>query len=330
MHLYHGLVSVYDNVTKRPVPINVRAQVRTVRSRAGKNLRQIWPAYLKALWRTRARPGAYIRFVFDVSRQVRGVSYTGRAAADSSTDACCVFTQADVTHAVRRYHMSPDAVHVVGNPDLPSFGLQDDDLGCCLQPGRDVANQVVYVDTAMIETAAVFNDAEEFVAHLVSTRDALKSQGLGFMVKLHPAHERTRIPAMVDWAGLVRCSKSDFVRELRRSRAAIVEVTTAAMVPALMGLPLLLAGYGKLGPQAFGPALTSYPRSSSLVDTHHAMQEIERLEAVDPEVTAHWIEQNTGPLPSAAMADRVAAALAGMLAAVRDRARTRIPPHLDE
>ncbi len=164
-----------------------------------------------------------------------GTSYSGLASPDTSTDACRVYTDADVAHAVKRYGLLRHQIVTVGNPDLIKFGLESTDLASCAFGMRNGSAEVVYVDTALLEAAAAYSDEDDFVLHLVETRDALASAGLKLIVKLHPAHSRTAVPKLLAGAGVLLCPDDTFLDTLRSSCAAIVEPSSAALVPALLG-----------------------------------------------------------------------------------------------
>lgn len=314
LHLYHGLVRVQCTTSKRLNPLNIRRQLALCAERLGKNLTRIWPVYSKALWETRAPLKDWGRFAYDVWLQATGRSYVGRAAGDASTTACCVYTDADVSHAVERYGVPGEAVFVVGNPDLVKFGLKHSDLGAALSPGRPVSQEVMYIDTSLIEAGSVFESARDFVLHLRKTAETLTRQGYRLVVKLHPAHSRTGVSELVEAYGIEQCQPEKFVERLRSCAGAIVEPSTAALIPALLGLPLLLAQYGKLARQAYGEVLSRYPRGRllrSIDDVVPLISEIESHQDVDS--VWEWIHENAGPLPAEEIPERVARVLETML-----------------
>jgi hypothetical protein len=314
LHAYHGIVLVQSTALKRINPLNVRRQLAMAFSRLGKNLRRIWPVYARSLWETRASIRDWLWFAYTVWRQVLGKAYTGVAAPDASTAACCVYTEADIDHAVERYGVPRQAVFAVGNPDLVSFGVSKGDLGACLAPAWAPSREVMYIDTALIEAGAVFDGARDFARHLVETRDALAGQGFKLIVKLHPAHFRTGVPELLKQDGVALCTGEDFLVRLKNCCACIAEPSSLAVVPALMGMPLFLARYGKLAEQEYGEVLTSYPRARQLSDLSacNTLLAAERNDC-DPERTTHWIEKNSGPLPAEDMPRRVAEVTAALI-----------------
>lgn len=311
LHLYHGLVGVQSSL---PHPMSARRQVALMADRVGKNVRRIWPLYLRSLQSTRAPASEWGGFVRDLWLQATGRAFFRVAPRDSSTTACAVYAEADVEHAVTRYRMPRDAVHVVGNIDLARFGLAASDLSSCVHRAKPATNEVLYIDTALIEAGVAFGNADECVGHLVATRDALASQGLRLVLKPHPALARTGVLDQIRNEGIATCDNSDFVPRLRDSRGAIGEPSSAALLPALLGLPLLLARYGRLRNLRYGPVLESYPRAGALTSVESAAEDLESLAARDPEGTEAWVRQNAGPLPADEMPARVTQVLASIMA----------------
>jgi hypothetical protein len=260
---------------------------------------------------TSAKSSDWARFVSDIAIMASGRRpYT--AAPDARTTRCCVYTSADVSHATQRYGFKVSEVVPVGNPDLERFGLTSDDIGARL--GSASGDELMYIDTGLIYTGCVFASFSQFVRHLFDTRDALAAQGLRLLFKPHPQHERSGLLDKLAAEGIKLCSREEFVTSLRNCRAAIVEPSSLSIVPALMGLPLLLNQCGALTGQRYGPVLTSYPRHVLLQDLAQCLVAIEQAES-EPSVAAarRWIESNAGPLPSEAMPARVADVLAEMI-----------------
>jgi len=313
LHLYHGVVCVQSTRSNRLNPVNVRSQLALITRRFYKNIVRIWPVYSKSLWETRAPIRDWAFFGYDVWRQVTNQSYSGVAPADASTTACCVYTKADIDHAVERYHMPREAVFAVGNPDLLRFGLSGDDIGACLNPRWAPGPNIVYIDTALVNAGAVFDDVQDFVRHLQETKEALARQGIRLVVKLHPGHSRTGLPQLLNRLGIEQCTNKDFVQCMKNSCAAIVEPSSAALAPGLLGLPLLLAQYGKLKEQQYGDVLTSYPKADHLVSLDDVAAILMRLRSIPKEAVSNWICENAGPLPAAEMPNRVVDVIEGLI-----------------
>jgi hypothetical protein len=126
------------------------------------------------------------------------------------------------------------------------------------------------------------------------------------LLKFHPS-TGAPIRSALESAGVATCSNADFLPALRRCCACITEPSSAALIPALLGLPLFLANYGQLAGQMFGTLIKSYPRAKPL--THlRKFNELLAAAETDPRSTAArvWIESHKGPLPPEEMPTRVA------------------------
>lgn len=307
LHLYHGVVMVQDMASRRAYPLNIQSQMALVWFRLSKNVFRLWPLYARALWDTGASLKDWLWFAYDVWRQLSAQSYSGVAAPDASTTACCVYTNPDIPHAMRRYRLPAKSVFAVGNPDLVKFGLREEDIAVCLSPDRTATNEIVYVDTALIEAGAVFNDADDFLQHLRWTNEALARQGFDFVLKLHPVHYRTGLAQRVRQSGINLCGNEDYVARLKTATAAIVEPSSAAQIPALLGLPVLLARYGKLRGQEYGKVLTSYPLGRTLDHADGVRSVLTEMgRGKNLRAVQNWIQENVGPLPVYDMPKRVA------------------------
>ncbi len=304
LHLYHGLVSVQDVGPTRAYEVQPLAQLRFVLERIPKALRYIWPAYMRSMMATGAPASDWRRFIADILVMASG-RRRHTAAPDTRTDKCCVYVDADRPHAVHRFGFRPEDVVAVGNPDLTRFGLDEAIVGSRLHE-RATSDEVVYIDTGLVYTGYVFLSPAEFIAHLVTTRDALARQGRRLVFKPHPDHARSGLLDELRSRDVALCSNEDLVPTLRRACAAIVEPSSLAIVPALMGLPVFLAQYGPLANQRYGAVLTSYPRQRALQDLARFHELLGAEESTPDAASARrWIDSNAGPLPAARMPTRV-------------------------
>ena len=322
LHLYHGLVNVQvTNDRKGSHEINHVAYFVYVLSRVGKLIRRTFPCYVRALWKTRAGVREWQTFFGDVGRFARGAPFL-KAADDSRTTRCAVYTNADIEHAVRVYGFQPCEVAAVGNPDLVRFGLQTHMLGMMNRPSTVEREWVMYVDTALAIVGLLFKSGGAFIDHLKATANALAAQGKRLAFKPHPAHDADALKRELDGSGIELVANEDFVSRLQQCCGCIAETTSVALVPAVLGLPLFCACYGDLRTQRFGPALTSYPRAYLLQDVTQLSDILSRDAAtLDPKRVDDWIAFNCGPLPAEDMPARVAALLDQMIS-VRSELRS--------
>ncbi len=312
LRLYHGLVRVQAVDEGKPHKVNVLNQARFAIMRLPKALIKVWPCYIKALLRTGGRKSEWTRFVSDIFNLACG-RYIVKGAADSRTTKAAVYAASDVTHAIDKYGHSRSEVHVVGNPDIARFGVQAAQIGSAATPGRACGNEIVYVDTGLIYAGMVFGGPDDYLDHLTATRASLERQGRSMAIKLHPQHFRCDFAERVERAGIEVLTNDNFAQRLQTCAAAIVEPSTAALMPSLIGTALLLARFGKLSGQLYGDVLASYPRARYLDAADELNEMLLREKAsYDECAVRQWIEENAGPLPAEHMPARVAALIDDM------------------
>jgi hypothetical protein len=305
IHLYHGLVEIQSTVGDRMYKVNPITQLFYVLKRIPKALARVWPLYAQALHKTHASFHDWKRFASDIINLTMG-KYIPVAAPDSRTNACAVYAEADVGHAMKKYGYSRADVHVVGNPDLSKFKLTDQLLGIAHSTARTPNDEIVYVDTGLIYAGMVFAGPADFLAHLTDLAKTLAVHGLKLATKLHPDHHRTNLPAEITKRGIRVIHDGEFVNALLKCRAAMVEPSTAALIPSLLGLPVLMVAFGKLQNQKYGKILMNYPRGALLTDATAVTSTIVHIEQETKLEVDSWIRTNSGPLPADEMPARVA------------------------
>lgn len=315
LHLYHGLLNVADvnNTARDPFELSWAYQFELIRSRIVKNVFVLWPRYWKALVETRAPLSQWYWFWREIyQKAVRNCS--GVAPPDASTTEGCVYTQVDVEHMVKFYNMPLERVHVVGNPDIARFGLKHDSIGMGLRAGRTLTNQVFYIATALLESGVIYHSMDDVVSSFAVLKDSIERQGFRLVVKLHPSQVTTVLPDRLNRLGVEMCDNVDFAERLESAACVIAEPSSAAIFPALLGVPLFLAQFGKLAEQRYGTALSGYPRARYLRDVADLREMIEQERAtLDAGRVTAWIEENAGPLPAEHMPARVAAVIDKMV-----------------
>ena len=324
--LYHGLVNV--QVTSDPrgsYGPRMLAHAIFVCSKLGKLMRRTLPCYVRALLRTHASAGDWQRFIGDAVRMALGRS-AHRPAADPASDAtatmCAVYTEADVEHAIRSYAFQPESVRVVGNPDLGRFGMTEQLLGSRLASEPPAPLRLMYIDTGLVNNGLIFRNYDQFIAHLTLTAEALAAHGARMSLKLHPSHDEELLRRRLADTGVEIVANRDLMGGLETSHACIVEPSTLAMIPGLLGMPLFYAAYGRLAPLRYGPVLMSYPRGCLLTDIGTLAKRLSEVRArCDAAAVRDWIRRNAGPTPAEAMPERVADAVEA-LCAERDARRT--------
>jgi hypothetical protein len=206
----------------------------------------------------------------------------------------------------------------VGNPDLDRFGLTASMLGC--RVGRSPADRsktIMYIETGLVAGGYVFSGLEAFRDHLLNTSKVLASQGLTMMFKPkpHPPAIYQFLVESLKGSSVHVIANDEFLPALQTCAACIVELTSLALVPALMGMPLFYANYDQLSSLRFGPVLASYPRGYVLRDLTKLPQLLSASDNFEPIDVEQWIGLNSGPLPSDEMPHRVADLVASMVPA---------------
>lgn len=313
LNLYHGVTSVfYNDNGEDDVTVALRQALRIVFEKAPKTIFRTLPAYSRALQQTRARPSEWTRFVGDIARLAAG-KFKFEASVDSKTTACCVYVNADVSHAMHKYGFDRHAVHVVGNPDLAVFDLTESMLGLNARPSRDGSGEVMYIETGF--HVATPGGEKDYIAHLGYTRERLATQGRKMLFKSKPSVFTKTLAISLEELGVEVIGNDAFVDRLKECSASIVEFTSLALFPAFLGLPVFLTDYGYWAGTQFGTSLKTYPRSVSLndLDRFNALLQAERA-ACQPRRVHEWIRQNVGPLPAGDMPERVADVIVGLAA----------------
>ncbi len=302
IHLYHGLVSVQSIDSERLNPINIYSQLLILIGRASINLFKIIPLYINSLFTTNAKFKDWQWFFVELIRKVLAKSYSGIAPPDSSTSIICVYVEADIMHAVNRYWSQKSDVYVIGNPDLINFNIEESSIGFRLRDKlnfNNISDEVIYIDNGFIDVGAIFDNSFDYLNHLKKTRDAVNLSGLKFSIKLHPIHYRTGLIDLLKIENIEILSKDNFHDRLLKAKGCIVEPSSAAIVPALMGLPILLAKYDKLDSQDYGYVLSTYPKSNYLTNLDNLNKQFEVLnQNINIDSCESWINLNVGPLPS--------------------------------
>lgn len=312
VHLAHGLVGVQVISADNPAyKTNYRSLFSIWMRRIGKNVTKLMPCYMRALIDTKATSHDWFAFGKELYDKAFAKNNNNiLAPLDAKTTIGLVYTKADIPFFRDGHHLDEKDIYIVGNPDLIRFDLQNEDFGIGLIQNSPDNKEIIYIDTALIQAGLVFHDEAEYVGHLANTHRQLAEQGYQMIVKLHPSHVNTGVPAALTKLGIEICQNADFVSRLKKSTAAMVEPSSAALIPALMGKPLLLVQYGKFADQRFGIVLTSYPRArllKNIADLANIL-EVENRE-LNPIEFNNWFVANAGPLPADVMPERVAEAV---------------------
>jgi hypothetical protein len=316
LHQYHSLMSVQVTEDEEgSVKANKLAYARLVISMLYKLATRTYPCYIRAMLKTRASAADWRRMMTDTLKLATGKPiWQPNVAPDARTTKCAVYVGADREHATRVYGLAPRDVVAVGNPDLMRFGIRAEHIGARAAPGPAPSPKMMYIDTGLVTFGLTFTDVPAFVKHLKLTASALDQQGYSMCFKPHPAHDRPQLARLLEGSGIELVANDQFLPTLLQCAACIVEVSSITLVPAVIGLPMLLANYNELRQLRYGKFLLSYPRSYLLEDlkdvTNLLRQDAERLDVAG---LAEWIEANGGPQPADRMPERVATLILDMI-----------------
>jgi hypothetical protein len=319
LNLYHGLRSVIDTEDEMGSPaVSPISYVQYIFSKMGKLLQHTFPCYIRALWKTKATFKDWSRFISDVFQFAIGRDPAFvRAADDARTNKCAVYAHADVAHAINCYGFKRDDVSVVGNPDFSQFGMKQSMVGqwSPSAAAKDVKRPIMYIETGFSSVGYFYSSTQEFIDHLIATSNSLNAQGYKMLLKLKPNQLNIKtIQAGLAGTQIELVTNQDFLQKLGECSACIAERTTLAVLPALMGMPLLLAKYGSLKLVAYGSVFTSYPKGYPLQEISDVSDILRKdAQVSDSDKLNQWIELNVGPLPPEKMPERVATIVNDMI-----------------
>jgi len=317
LNLFHGLVNVQDieGEISSSGGVPSAAYIKYISARIGKLIRHTLPCYSRALWKTNASFSEWKRFISDIVDLAVGAGSFWKGASDSKTTKCVVYVEADVEHAINTFGFNREDVHVVGIPDFIHFGIGKEIIGSWYPIAGQSPGSVMYIETGFSSIGLYFSGTEDFVTHLIDTANELSRQGYKMCVKLKPRQINTdEIELLLKEVGIESVPNHQFLQKLISCSACITETTTLAMVPAALGMPLLLAKFGKLDLLSYGSVLTSYPKGY-LLDDIGSFSTILKDDSdhINLEILANWIKLNTGPFPAEEMPKRVVEIINKML-----------------
>jgi len=322
LHLNHGVESIYgqsESVLAVPERSGV-SHIKYVFSKLSKLFQYTFPCYIRALLKTKASLKDWKRFVSDIFQlAIGGEPAAVLSSDDSKATKAAVYIAAEAPYQISCYGYRDEDVVVVGNPDLIQFGLKETMLSNWSPPNKNTEKFVMYIETAIYSQATIYAGAHGFIKHLIETSNSLDSQGFKMRLKLKPDQAGIKmVEEGIAGENIELISNENFLPSLMECSACITETSTLALIPTLIGMPLLLAQYGVLESLSFGSVLKKYPRGYHLLDTSDLSDIlIKDAERFDNSKLSSWISLMAGPLPPEKMPDRVFAIIYDMVCGVK-------------
>jgi len=304
VNLYHGVHSVYESLSAERK--NIYNYWLWVASRAKRTLKYILPVYILSLIRSKASPREWISFIGELFSKMIGIGIS-KAPPDAVASWICVFNDYDVKHAQAKFSVSPNRIAVVGYPDITKFNGLEKLIFRYTEEASYTNDYIVYIGTGIRGTKMMLVDEQDYYQHLMDTNEEIKKINKRMVCKLHYSRINA-IKQLVkqNQSDIDFCEDDEFVGVLQKSCGAIIEPSTAALVPVLMGKPVFLAQYGKLFGLTFGPALASYPKSYAIVSLSDlSLIGKPTVSAGASMDTNTWIKSVSGPFPASKMPERV-------------------------
>lgn len=310
-HLYHGLRSVQPLVNGVSVyKKNNFVILRNLFNRFDSYFFKILPVYFNILLKTKAPLKIWIELFNELINRVPGINFKRKNyLIDSMTNIGCVYTNADIDDMHENYGLSKNQIIPVGNPDFIKFNLTESDLGCMINKFSE--NKILYIETGLLDEGFVYKSKDEFISHINDTKTKVESLGFHFLIKLKPHSKFTRENGaeILSSKNIEICNDIDFLNTLKKCRAIITEPSTAALIPAALGLTIFLASYGPLREQKFGPIFSSYPGIYKL----YSISQLSNLSNENYHFNKSnfdiWMKKNLSPFPAELMPERVLRAL---------------------
>lgn len=310
INLYPGLWSAQNYEQLTTDRAEVFSYWRWVAGRTVRALRYAIPVYLAAVSRTGGGAAEVRALAAELGNKAAG-RMALRAPLDAAADYICVYNGLDARHAAAKYNPPRDRIVQVGVPDLIKFKGVEPLIGRFTNEASHTLAHVVYVGTGRRGSRLKIADDADYVEHLKATANALAAYGKTLVCKLHYSRAEAIDALRSGSAANVRaCGDEDFVEALASSCGAIIEPSTAALVPIVMGKPVFLAQYGRLEGLTYGPALAQYPKARPLTSLDEIGVVAQPMAGGDAET---WIREVGGPLPASEMPARVARVIAGAI-----------------
>ena len=308
LNLYHGLHGVMNTDNKFSIPKSGNSNlISHIVSKAPNLLKYKIPAYLLSLKRTDAHFKDWIQFLKDCYfLAIGGIPTLTNAAKDSLTDEYAVYTNSEIEYTLKRYKTDLNNISVVGNPDLYAFGFKSSYVRSWKLPKKE-RKKILYIETGYYDVSLVYDGLDDFVDHILETSKNLETLGYDLILKLKPNQiSTTAITEKLIKNNIKMVKNNSFFKTLYECHACITEASSLSLIPALMGMPLILPKYGRLKDLEYGHILNTYPKSYQLYKILDLEAILKKDKKVDNENDIiKWVNEYLGPVPFNKMPERV-------------------------
>ena len=304
VNLYHGVHSVFQTLDSDSR--SLFSLWKNIMMRSYYLTRYSLSNYIFSLTETNATVDIWVELFIDMIRKLSGKAVI-EARNDSITDYICVLNKFDKQHAKEKYRMSESKISIVGNPDILKFeGLQDE-ISAFTEIDNSSKEYITYIGSGVRSTNMMLANDKDYYDHLMNVHDITTRANKKLVLKLHYSRiEKMKCMFEGNKIPVIFSDDSNYVKYLKDSCCSISEPSTAALVPAFMGIPLFLAQFGLLSKVRYGSALTSYPRSVKLKRLESLNNMINNyVMPINNIETKEWISSSTEPLPLEKMPSRV-------------------------
>jgi len=311
-HLYHGLTNIHLSsggmLKYKKFKLNI---YKKLYSRMYPIIFKIIPSYISSLVVTKAPIQIWFEFLYELIHRFNIIGSRKRCLADTKTSIGCVYSHSEIKHMNENYCIPLNSIFPVGNPDLTRFNLKHEDYGCKLN--NDSNKKIIYIDTGLYNENIIYENYEKFISHICQTKNEVEKLGFEFAIKLKP-HSYFATKEGISQLRLLNieiCDDNDFLPQLKKCKAVITEPSSAAIVPAALGLLIFLASYGQLSGMKYGTILRSYPRAKELTLLSLLSSYLSNNSNKKSDHLSHneWIKHNLGPFPAEKMPERVVNAI---------------------
>ena len=301
--LYPGLWSVQSYSSLFISPKNFFSHFTSVLSRFYKSLFYSIPIYIKSMIINKSSLIDWYDFFSEFLFKFFG--YIKHVAPKSALiDYAFVFNNFDQQHAMKKFNLPKKNVFVIGIPDFIKFKIKNSQINSYSPESINKNdNYIVYIGSGPRSTLMKFKNPLDYANHIISTAKYLK-ENLNFKLacKLHYSRVK-ECEILKKEKNITLINDDNFAYYLKKSRGALVEPSSAALIPIALGAPVFFACYGKLKGIKFGPALLAYPNKkiiNQLSDISHRS-----IFKKKNKVNNKTISRIIGPQPSSLLPKRI-------------------------